>query len=433
MLPLFNLSLSQSKFPSQWKKANVSPIYKKNDRQNDTNYRPISLLSCIGKILERIVFIKLYEYCMRNNLLTWRNSGYKHLDSTINQLIYLSHQIYSALSQGYDVCFVSLDASSAFDRVWHEGLIHKLERIGITGRLLSWFKSYLSDRIQRVVIGGSSSEWIYIKAGVPQGSILGPLLFLIYIDDIIDNIDSEILLFADDTSLLKVITDSQQCFTDINRDLETLRQWSENWLVQFNPTKTKYMIFSKKTIRPVYPTLHIGNTQVEEVSKHKQLGITFSNTMTWEHHVSDICKRAGSRVDAIRRLPSSITPFSRLHIYTTFVRPLLEYGSVLFDNCIITLSDQLENIQRQAALAITRAYQHTSHTNLLLELGLQTLHQRRTNSKLILLFKIKNNLTPEYMKGLLPAEIGDNTNIQTRTARSIRHPPKPGKKQPTQN
>ena len=158
------------------------------------------------------------------HIIYLRNSGYKHRDSTINQLIYISHHIYEALTKGLDVCFVSLDASSAFDRVWHEGLLFKLQSLGVSGSLLAWFEDYLTNRMQRVVIGGSSSDWIYIKAGVPQGSILGPLLFLIYIKDIIDNIDSEILLFADDTCLLKTITHPVQSITCINNDLET--QWS---------------------------------------------------------------------------------------------------------------------------------------------------------------------------------------------------------------
>ena len=419
---IFNLSLSSSKFPTDWKKANVSPIYKKNDRQNDSNYRPISLLSCIGKVLERIVFIRLYEFCMRHNLLTWRNSGYKHKDSTINQLIYISHHIYDALTKGLDVCFVSLDASSAFDRVWHDGLLFKLKSLGVSGSLLAWFKDYLSRRMQRVVIGGSSSEWIYIKAGVPQGSILGPLLFLIYIEDIIDNINSEILLFADDTCLLKTLTHPLESIACINDDLETLRQWSTNWLVNFNPTKTKYMVLSKKLTPPVYNDLFIGTTKLEKVGIHKQLGITFNNSMTWEHHITDICKRAGSRIDLIRRLPASITPLTKLHIYTTFVRPLLEYGNVLFDNCTGEMQELLENTQRQAALAITRAYQHTSHNNLLQELGLITLQERRTIAKLTLFYKIKSNLTPDYLKTLIPNEVGQDQPYQLRNARAIKIP-----------
>ena len=242
---LFNTSLRTGIFPSKWKRANVSPIHKKNDKQDVNNYRPISLLSCVGKLLERIVFMRLYEFCITNDLLTWRNSGYKHQDSTINQMVFICHKIYEALSSGSDVCLVSLDASSAFDRVWHKGLLHKLRSIGVCGILLQWFENYLTDRLQRVVIGGSSSEWIQIEAGVPQGSILGPLLFLIYINDIVEDVNSDILLFADDTSLLKTLID-ERSVTEINTDLEKLRQWSLTWLVNFNPLKTKYMIFSKK-------------------------------------------------------------------------------------------------------------------------------------------------------------------------------------------
>ena len=154
---LFNKSLSCGKFPSDWKKANVSPIFKSNDKQKHTNYRPISLLSNIGKILERLVFMRLYEYCMNNGLLTWRNSAYKAYDSTTNQLIYLTHKIYEALDKGQDVCLVSLDASAAFDRVWHEGLIHKLKQNGIKGMMLPWLIDYLSNRAQRVVIECQSS------------------------------------------------------------------------------------------------------------------------------------------------------------------------------------------------------------------------------------------------------------------------------------
>ena len=219
---LFNASLNLGIFPSSWKDANVTPVFKKNDKQNKNNYRPISLLPNIGKVFERVVFNHLYKYCQEHNLLTWRNSGYKPLDSSINQLIYISHRIYKSLENGEDVCFVSLDASSAFDRVWHEGLLFKLKCKGVNGNLLEWFRSYLTNRRQRVVIKGQSSKWAQILAGVPQGSILGPLLFLIYIDDIINDIESEILLFADDTAIFDSIVDPLLTFEKLNRDLTRL-------------------------------------------------------------------------------------------------------------------------------------------------------------------------------------------------------------------
>ena len=255
-------------------------------------------------------------------------------------------------------------------------MLHKLKEFGITGALLDWFQDYLSGREQRVVIGGSSSNWALVKAGVPQGSILGPLLFIIYINDIIRNIQCEILLFADDTSILETLIDPILSISRVNADLETLRKWASQWLVTFNPMKTKYLIFSKKLNRLEYPDVHIGDNILKEVDQHKQLGIIFNNKLTWDVHINEKCKEAGKRLSVLRKLPDCITPLTKLLIYKSFIRPVLEYGSVLFDNCTVQLSDQLENVQRQAMLKITRAYIHTSQNKLLAMLGLETLKSR---------------------------------------------------------
>ena len=234
----------------------MTPVFRSKDKQEKTNYRPISLLPAFSKILERIVFKSLFAFCQKNNLLTWRNSGYKPLDSSINQLINISHKIYKSLENGQDMCLVAIDATAAFDKVCHDGLIHKLKCKGVGGQLLNWFMSYLTDRKQRVIINGQHSNWAQIHAGVPQGSILGPLLFIIYIDDIIENIESNIFLFADDTSLLESITDPLLSFAKLNRDLSKLNEWAKQWLVTFNPLKTKYIIFSKKIEQLHYPDLY---------------------------------------------------------------------------------------------------------------------------------------------------------------------------------
>ena len=239
-------------------------------------YRPIFLLANIGKILERLVFMKLYEYCKRNCLLTWRNSAYKAQDSTINQLIYPPHNIYQALENGHDICFVSLDASAVFDRVWHESLIFKLKQFD-KGILLKWLIDYLPDRIQRVVIEGQHSEWTYIKSGAPQGSILGPLHFFIYTNDIVNSIESDILLSADDIPILEHITNNILSIAKENRDVQRLRNLATQWLVKFNPTKTKYMIISKKTKRPIYGSLYLQDKQLHKVDAHKHLWMPTSN------------------------------------------------------------------------------------------------------------------------------------------------------------
>ena len=176
---IVNLSLLSGSFPDQWKLANVIPIFKKDDRQSKLNYRPVSLLDLLSKIFEKIVYIRLYNFLSEIFFLNPLQSDFRPDDSTVNQLICLVHKIYDALERGKEVRMVFLDISMAFGKVWHKGLLYKLETIGVRDPLLGWFKSYLTNGKHRVVIDGQFSEWKNIKAGVPHGSVLGPLLFLI--------------------------------------------------------------------------------------------------------------------------------------------------------------------------------------------------------------------------------------------------------------
>ena len=190
-------------YPSIWKHANVVPIHKKDAKNLKNNYRPVSLLSVFGKIFEKIIYDALYKHLNGHKLLSDKQSGFRKLDSPVNQLISVTHQIYKAFDEDppLEVRGVFLDISKAFDKVWHEGLLFKLERSGIQGLLLDLLRSYLSGRFQRVLLNGARSCWQPVLAGVPQGSILGPLLFLVYIDDLIADFRSDGRLFADDVSL----------------------------------------------------------------------------------------------------------------------------------------------------------------------------------------------------------------------------------------
>ena len=229
---LINKSLKDGIFPSDWKQANVTPIFKKGSRQDIRNYRPISLLSSTSKILERVVYNHLYEHCQTNNLLSKRNSGFKQNDGAVNRLLYLVDRIYKGLDDEREIAMVFLDITKAFDRVWHKGLLFKLRGFGVSGLLLAWFKSYLENRSQRVVIGGVSSEFKYLFAGVPQGSVLGPLLFLIFLNDVEIDIISDISLFADDTALVQAYKFQAEAEDALNSDLVKIANWGKNgWLI----------------------------------------------------------------------------------------------------------------------------------------------------------------------------------------------------------
>ena len=251
---------------------------------NSTSRLTSLLLNSEGKVLKG--FKHLFNHLQNNNILSSLQSGFIPGDSTVNQLAYLYHTFCEALDAGKEVRAVFCDISKAFDRVWHAGLIHKLEAAGVTEEALEWFRNYLSNRRQRVVLPGASSDWAYIRAGVPRGSILGPLLFLVYINDIVENIGSHIRLFADDTSLFIIVDDPITSAARLNSDLDKITRWAALWLVTFNPTKSESFLVSRKVNRPVHPPLFMQNIQIEEVECHKHLGVFLSNDCSWHKHIT---------------------------------------------------------------------------------------------------------------------------------------------------
>jgi hypothetical protein len=181
--------------------------------------------------MERCVYKHVYNHLLQNDILTRNQSGFTKGDSAVNQLVNISNEFGKALDSGKEIRVVFCDISKAFDRVWHKGLLFKLKQSGISGNLLNWFKNYLSGRSQRVDINGLNSGWLSINAGVPQGSILEPVLFIIFINDIVQDIDAQIKLFADDTNLYLVVDDPIETAKTLNGDLDKIHIWSEKWLV----------------------------------------------------------------------------------------------------------------------------------------------------------------------------------------------------------
>ena len=266
---LFNNLFEIGFFPDNWKIAHVTPIFKKvGSKSQKSNYRPISILPTLSKVCESIIHERLLSHCIYYKLITERQAAYLRGDSTITQLLYLVHQIRSSWGKSKIAHGLFLDISAAFDKVWHKGLLAKLEQIGIAGPFWTMFESYLSNRKQCVVINGTKSDLLDIQAGVPQGSRLGPLLFLIYINDIVEGLESEILIFADDCSLLASGLDPTETVEIINRDLLRISNWAKRWKINFNAGKTKDIIFSRKVLNNS-PPLVFNDTYINRVNTHR--------------------------------------------------------------------------------------------------------------------------------------------------------------------
>ena len=297
---------------------------------------------------------------------------------------------------------VFLDISKAFDKVWHKGLLYKLKCLGIKESLLSWFHSYLSHRQQRVIIDGQNSSWVYINAGVPQGSVLEPLLFLIYINDINNNLLSNCFLYADDTSLFDVVDDPVISAEKINNDLNFINQWCNQWLMNMNPSKCESITFSAKQTPQSHPLLHLNGVPLTEVISHIHLGLTLTSNFSWRNHILNLHQKASNALNTLKRVKYKLDRTTLITIYKSHVRPLMEYADVIWDGCSIADSNLLESIQYEAARIVTGAIKGTNKKRLLDELCWDDMKTRRLLHKLILLYKIINFNTPSYLRDILP-------------------------------
>ena len=283
-----------------------------------------------------------------------------------------------------------------------------------------WFSSYLTGRKQHVVINGLVSEWLSVLAGVPQGPILGPLLFLIYINDIVKNFGCSIRLFADDTSLYIIVDSPDGAAYHLNVDLNSISTWADAWLVLFNTGKTLSMIFSRKLHRPHHPPLLMNNTMLTETDTHRHLGLTLSNTCTWSEHIQTITTKAWARLNLLRTLKFRVSRKSLEKMYISFVRPLLEYCDSVWDNATTESKKQLDAIHIEAARIITGATKLCSISLLLSDIGWESLQDRRNKHKLIIFYKIIHGLTPTYLTDILPQLIQETTNYNLRNANDFR-------------
>ena len=389
---IFQLSVDSGELPVEWLNANISCIFKKGDKHQAENYRPVSLTSVPCKLLEHIICKHMLKHLERNKVLTTLNHGFRSGYSCETQLLTTMNDLLKSYDTGKQVDIAILDFSKAFDTVPHKRLLHKLSQYGIRGPLLAWLTNFLTNRKMRVALEGEFSEELRVDSGVPQGTVLGPILFLCHINDLPDAVQSTVRLFADDCLLYREIN-NQEDHHKLQKDLENLEKWADTWGMRFNAKKCYILSIKKKSQKFYTLNGHI----LEEVSSNPYLGLQIADDLRWNIHITNITKKASSTLGFLRRNLQHCPIECRKIAYISMVRSILEYGATIWDPYIKKEIDQLEKIQRRGARFIKKDYKSREEgcvTKMLEELQLTTLEDRRRQQRLIFLHKVVEGQIP---------------------------------------
>ena len=382
---LFNKSLQYGKVPLDWKKANVSPIYKKGARNRAENYRPVSLTAILCKIMEKFVKEAVINHIMTNNLLSTKQYGFISGRSTVTQLLGFLDVCMERIVKGEIVDTIYLDFAKAFDTVPHRRLMGKLDSYGIKGNIHQWIKAFLTGRSQVVKVNGTESNRADVLSGIPQGSVLGPILFVLYINDLPEEVQSDIYLFADDTKILRQIT-SREDACKLQEDVDSLERWSRKWLLSFNPDKCHVLSLGRfENIKHTH-RYNIYESELEHVFEEKDLGVIIDSELKFEEHMSAKIKKANSIFGLIRRSFSFLDCKLFKKLYITFVRPHLEYAQVVWAPHLIKHVNIIENVQKRATKRVD-GLSGFDYTTRLKKLDLPTLLYRRARGDMIELYK----------------------------------------------
>ena len=360
---LFSLTLTQHYIPNEWRIHRITPVFKNGDKSQAKNYRPISLLCSVSKVLERIIYDKIIDFV--SSKISTVQYGFLPNHSAVQQLLTMLECIFKAYDMSSQTDIIFLDFKKAFDSVPHDELLLKLRKIGISGILWFWFRAYLKSRKQCVCINGQFSDFLPVLSGIPQGSILGPLLFLIYINDLPTSVsNSSVLIFADDTKCYSGISSMQES-TLLQQDLNAIENWSKSWKLHFN--ESKFVKLSINVSSNHLPTKYtIGSTVICEKPCHKDLGITISTDLSWTNHYNHISKAAYKTLNLLQRSISKEAPIStKKLLYLSLVRSRLLYCSPVWRPNLVKDFTQLERIQRRASKFILNYSTHDYKSRLI--------------------------------------------------------------------
>ena len=394
---IYRKSLDDAEVPHLWKEANIVPIHKSGSKAIMANFRPVALTSVMCKVLERIVCSAIMSFLTTNGLLSEQQHGFVRGRSCQTNILLCLERWTEIIDDGNWIDVAYFDYAKAFDKVSHRLLLIKLQGYGIDGKLLSWLKAYLENRRQRVAVGNALSEWLEVVSGTTQGTVLGFLLFLLFINDLPEACSPEeqssVMLLADDTKCYQEIKKDESCHGDnqasLQRRIDCIAQWAENWKMEINPKKSKVMHIGRDN--PQLPYMMNGS-MIETVEMEKDIGFWITDDLSTSTHVSKARCKALAEIARIRRNFTYIDRRAFCVLYNQRIRPHLDYGMSACPPGSSADSKLLEAVQSKAT-ALVYGLKKMNSEERRKNLKLMTLEQRRDRGDLIEVFKMLKGLT----------------------------------------
>jgi hypothetical protein len=414
---VFKCSIDQGIFPDQLKIAKVTPIFKGGELLNVGNYRPISVLSVFSKILERILYNKIFQHLSTNNILYKNQYGFKKNNSTEHAILHITQCITDSFEKSKFTLGIFVDLSKAFDTIDHKILFKKLKHYGIKGNFLKLIKSYLSNRKQFVHFDQSSrSKLLEITCGVPQGSVLGPLLFLIYINDLYEASNLMTIMFADDTNFFLSHSNITTLFSCMDIELNKVSQWFKSNKLSLNIEKTKWSLFhsnSKKRLIPIeLPLLFIDGVLIERVTCTKFLGVLIDENLTWKKHIGNISCKISKSIGILYKARNMLNKHILTQLYHSFIHCHLNYANAAWGS---VNKSKLEPLHRQQkhAIRLINFKDRFAHTKLLfIEMNILNIFQLNVFNVLCFMFKCKNRTAPVSFHNLYSSKEKNKYNLR---------------------